>query len=152
MGSSSPSPALPTPRGVDHEKSRGVCLLLVWTSGMFLMRNLPLLPHMGNLIQERLFFYKNNIFTDIFGCAGSLLQFACSSLMAQAFSSCIEHGLLSSCGAQASHCGGFSCFRAQALGSQASVVVAQELSCPIVCGIFSDQGSKPCPLNWQVDS
>ena len=34
---------------------------------------------------------------------------------AWAFSSCGEQGLLSSCGAQASHCGGFSCCRVQAL-------------------------------------
>ena len=32
------------------------------------------------------------------------------------------------CGAWASHCGGFSCCRAQALGTQASVVVAHGLS------------------------
>ena len=32
------------------------------------------------------------------------------------------------CGAWASHCGGFSCCRAQALGMQASVVVAHRLS------------------------
>jgi len=34
----------------------------------------------------------------------------------RAFSSCSEQGLLSSCGVRASHCGGFSCCRAQALG------------------------------------
>ena len=34
----------------------------------------------------------------------------------QAFSSCSESGLLSSCGAWVSHCSGFSCCRAQALG------------------------------------
>ena len=34
----------------------------------------------------------------------------------QAFSSRGERGLLSSCGVQASHCGGFSCCEAQALG------------------------------------
>ena len=34
----------------------------------------------------------------------------------------------SGCGSQASHCGGFSCCRAQALGTQASVVVAHRLS------------------------
>ena len=33
----------------------------------------------------------------------------------QAFSSCSEWGLLSSCGVRASHCGGLSCCRAQAL-------------------------------------
>ena len=32
------------------------------------------------------------------------------------------------CGARASHCGGFSCCGAQALGVRASVVVAYELS------------------------
>ena len=32
------------------------------------------------------------------------------------------------CGARASHCGGFSCFRAWALGARASVVVARGLS------------------------
>ena len=32
------------------------------------------------------------------------------------------------CGARASHCGGFSCCRAQALGARASVVVVRELS------------------------
>ena len=26
------------------------------------------------------------------------------------------------------------------------------LSCSTACGIFPDQGSKPCPLHWQVDS
>ena len=35
------------------------------------------------------------------------------------------------CCAQASHCGGFSCCRAQALGARASVVVAHRLS---ICG------------------
>ena len=34
----------------------------------------------------------------------------------------------SSCGAQASHCGGFSCCRAWALGAQALVVAAHRLS------------------------
>ena len=32
------------------------------------------------------------------------------------------------CGAQASHCGGFSCCGARALGTRASVVVARSLS------------------------
>ena len=31
------------------------------------------------------------------------------------------------CGARASHCGGFSCCRAQALGARASVAVARGL-------------------------
>ena len=33
-----------------------------------------------------------------------------------------------------------------------SVVVVHGLSCPVVHGIFPDQGLNPCPLPWQVDS
>ena len=51
------------------------------------------------------------------------------------------------CGAQAFHCGGFSCCTAQALGMLASVVVVRGLSCPAVCGIFLDQGSNLYPLH-----
>ena len=56
------------------------------------------------------------------------------------------------CRAWASHCGGFSCCREQAPGSQASVVVSHGLSCPAVCRTFPDQGSNLCPLHWQVNS
>ena len=55
------------------------------------------------------------------------------------------------CGARASHCGGFSCCGARALGAQASVVVAHGLSYS-ACGIFPDQGSNLCSLHWQADS
>ena len=58
-----------------------------------------------------------------------------------------EWGLLSSCSAQASHCSGFSCCGAQALGAWASAVVAHRPSCPQACGIIPDQGSNPCPLH-----
>ena len=91
-------------------------------------------------------------------------------LATQAFSSCGE-GILSSCGASASHCSGLSCCRAWALGVQISVVaacglkvaaacglrstgsvaVAHRLSCPAACGIFPDQGSKWCSLNCKAD-
>ena len=75
-------------------------------------------------------------------------------------------GVTLCCGAQASHCGGFSCGGTQALGSQASVVaalglssgsralerssvvVAHGLSCSTACGIFPDQGKNPRPLHW----
>ena len=42
----------------------------------------------------------------------------------------------------------------QSLGSRvwASVVVAHGLRCPTACGIFSNQGWNPCPLNWQTGS
>ena len=44
-----------------------------------------------------------------------------------AFSSCSERGATLHCGARASHCGGFSCCGARALGTWASVVVAHGL-------------------------
>ena len=71
---------------------------------------------------------------------------------AWAFSSCGEQGLLSSCCAWASHCGGFSCCGAWAPGGVGSVFVACGFSCSVACGIFLDQGSNPCPLRWQADS
>ena len=46
-----------------------------------------------------------------FGCAGFLWL----------------HGLFSSCGARASHCGGFSCYGAQVLGCVGSVVAVPGL-------------------------
>ena len=81
-------------------------------------------------------------------------------------------GPLSSCCARASHGGGFSCCRAQALGclgfsrcspwaqhlwllgsrTQAQVAVAHGLSCPGACGTRLTQGSSPCPLRWQLGS
>ena len=73
-------------------------------------------------------------------------------------------GATLSCGMQASHCGGFSCCRAQSLGfvgfsSCGSwaleywlVVVVHGLSCSAACGIVLDQGSNLCPLHWQVGS
>ena len=70
----------------------------------------------------------------------------------------------SCCGVHASHCRGFSCCGAQALGTQASVAVtlrlsntasaavARGLSCSAACGIFPDQGSDPSVLHGQADS
>ena len=49
------------------------------------------------------------------------------SLLHRLFCSCGERGLLSSRGAQASHCSGFSRCRARALGDWASVVVTHGL-------------------------
>ena len=68
-----------------------------------------------------------------------------------------------------SHCGDFSCCRAQALGLQwlphvgsvvmvprlqstGSIAVVHGHSCPMACGIFPDQGLNPCLLHWQMDS
>ena len=73
--------------------------------------------------------------------------------------------------ASRSHCGSFSCFGPQALGTWASVVgihglsnagpklknigsvvVVHRLSCSGAYGIFLDQGSNPCLLHWKADS
>ena len=89
------------------------------------------------------------------GCAGS-------SLLCRLFSSCGQPGLLSRCGAQVLLW--LSCCRAQALRhtgsvvtapalwSTGSVAVAQGACCSMAHGIFSDQGSNPCLLHWQVNS
>ena len=78
------------------------------------------------------------------------------------FSGCGKWGLLTSCGAWASHCGDLSCCGVQALDSSGfssccsqahgPVVVAHRLSCSAGCGIFLDQELNPCPLHWQMDS
>ena len=75
-----------------------------------------------------------------------------------AFSLVVESwGLLSSCGAQISHCGSFSC------GARASVVVAPRLqgtgcivmvhglSFSMACEIFPDQGSNLSPTLAKAD-
>ena len=92
-----------------------------------------------------------------FGCIGSSLRHA-GFLWLQQASATLR------CGAWASHCGGFSCCRAWALGTWASaivacglqsagsVVVAHGPSCSAACGILLDQGSNPCSLHWQADS
>ena len=48
-------------------------------------------------------------------------------------------------------CSGFS-LQWLLLWGKSSVVAAHGLSYSAVCGIFSDQGSNPCPSCWQVDS
>ena len=62
--------------------------------------------------------------------------------------------------AQTSHCGGFFCCGAWALGhmgfsscslGKGSILVANRLCCSEACGIFLDQGSNLCLLHWQAD-
>ena len=66
--------------------------------------------------------------------------------------------LIAASGGQSSlRCAGLSLSRPlllQSTGSRraGSVVVAHGLSCSMACGIFSDQGSNPCPLHWHADS
>ena len=71
----------------------------------------------------RFFFF--NLF--IFGCVGS-------SLLCVGFLQLRRAGATLCCGAWASHCSGFSCCRAQALGTQASVVVTHGLRS---CGLWA---------------
>ena len=81
---------------------------------LFFLIYLVLVVALGivNLLLIKKFF--NYLF--IFVCAGS-------SLMPGLFSSWSKWGLLSSCGAWASHCGGFSCHGVQTLGYVGSVVM-----------------------------
>ena len=65
------------------------------------------------------------LFVFIFGCV-------VSSLLCAGFLQLRRVGATLRCGARASHCGGFSCCRAQAPGARASVVVACGLSS---CGL-----------------
>ena len=97
------------------------------------------------------------IYVFISGCAGSPLLFGF-------FSRCGERGPLSSCGAQSSHCSGFSCCRARALGMQASVavtsglqslcsmVVAHRLCYSPVRGVFPNQTRTPVSRIGRGDS
>lgn len=73
------------------------------------------------------------------GCSGSLLLRVDSS-------SCGRPGLLSVRCSGSSHGRGVSYCGAWALGTQTSAVAAHRLSCPVVCGLFLDQGSNICPL------
>lgn len=75
-------------------------------------------------------------------------------------SSCGEMGLLSSCDTRAAHCSGFSCcggalaLRCMSISccsSRGSGNMAQGLSCPVICGIFPNQRSNPCPLYCKAD-
>ena len=66
----------------------------------------------------------------------------------EAFSTCRDQGLLSSCSARAPQWP--ACCGAEAL-ELGLVVVAHGFCCPAACEIFLDQGSKICPLYWQTD-
>ena len=63
-----------------------------------------------------------------------------------------------SCRAWVSHCRGFSCCRAWALGQMAfshysfQALQHRLCGCCKACGIFPDQGSNPCPRYWKEHS
>ena len=109
--------------------------------------NLQLVAHYLSSFHAFLFhiaLLKNNLFIYFWLCLVSLAALGLSLVAARGAALC--------CSARNSYCGGFSRCGAWALGIQASVVVAQRLRCSTACGIFLDQGSNPCPLNWQADS
>ena len=88
-------------------------------------------------------FNKLFIYLFIFGCFGS-------SLLRAGFLQLRRVGATLHCGARASHCGGFSCCGARALGARASVVMARGLSscgtrAKLLCGMWDlpGQGMKP---------
>ena len=87
-------------------------------------------------------------FVLIFGYPGSLL-------LRQFFPSCSVRASLHggfSVGACQLQSTWASVAAAPGLLSTGSIVVMNALSCPVVCGIFPDQGSNPCRLQWQADS
>ena len=90
----------------------------------------PLIGHtcLFLLLNLKIFFYLINLIYLFIKLFLAVLSFRC----------CLR--VFSSCGAQASHCGGFSCHGAGALGTQASVVAMHRLNCPLPCGIFLDWG------------
>ena len=73
-----------------------------------------------SVIASIVFFLKKHIYFFL----AALVLHCC----AWTYSSYNELGLISSCGVWASHCSGFSCCRAQALGEWSSGVVAHGLS------------------------
>ena len=117
------------------------------------------------ILQNYLFIYLK-LFIHLFLALVGL----CSCV--QAFSSCSEQGLLSSCGAQVSHCGGFSCFGARLLGSGAfrscstrayqlwarglqsveSTVVAHGLSCATHMETSQTTDRTCVPCRWILNS
>ena len=119
--------------------SRGVGVRASYDHYMALGGPFPLEP--GFLF----FFHKFILFIFICGCV-------VSSLLCAGFLQLWRVGATLRCSAWASHCSGFSCCGAWALGARASVVVAHGLSCSVACGILPDQGSNLCPLHWQADS
>ena len=87
---------------------------------------------MNNYKTKYIHIFLNYLF--IFGCIGS-------SLLHAGFLQLCGARVTLHCGAQASHCGGFSGCRAQALGMWASVVVARGFSS---CGLWALERRLSC--------
>ena len=98
------------------------------------------------MCQNFLSFFKINLFIYLFL---AVLGLCCC---VQAFSSCSERGLLFVAVRRLLIAVASLVAEHRLQGGKASVVVAHRLSCSTTCGIFPDQGSNLCPLNWQADS
>ena len=93
-------------------------------------------PPRMSLTQHRdaIFFFFFLVFNFIYLSIYLFLAVLGLCCCTQAFSSCGEPGATLCCGALTSHCGGFACCGARALGAWASVVVAHGLSS---CGTWA---------------
>ena len=121
-----------------------VFLLLSFRSSLYI----PSLKRISDIWLQMLsppllFFYCWFICLFLFGCSGSS-RLHPSFLWWQQVVPPLH------CSAGASHCSGSPGLRAQALGAQASGVVARRLACSMACEISLDQESNPRPLHWQV--
>ena len=119
-----------------------------------LLSFVPCCSYFFILLLRMTIFKKNYLFILLFGCAGS-------SLLYSLFSSCVERGLLPSCGAWASHHGEWaqvdhrlkdtraSAVVAPGLYSAGSIVVVHGLSYSAACRTLLDQGSNLyCVGKW----
>ena len=117
------------------------------------------LAHVHNIIASWLSHLDSlSLFNDFIYLFMAVLGLHC---YAGAFPNCGEQGLLSSWGAQTSHCGGFCCGPAWAQGhsgfsSCGLKVLEHRLNSSAylaaASGIFLNQGLYPCLSHWQVDS
>ena len=140
-----PSPYMPFPRPPHWQPL--VCSLYPTGSTSRTKLNDNLIREMNNYIYIYIYTY---IYTYFFFFL-LICCWLCRVFIATwTLSRCSEQGLLSHCGSQAPHYGGFSRCGAWALG--ASGVVADTLSCSAASGIFPDQGSNLCFLPRQADS
>ena len=104
------------------------------------------LIRMAMTLETALFLPPGFSFLKIFIYFFAYLWFCWVSIAAWTFSRCGSRaqGLRSSCGAGASHCGGFSCGARALQGAWASVVVAPRLSCSVAQGVLvSRPGIEP---------
>ena len=91
------------------------------------------------------FFFNWQVYLFIFGCAWSSLLHGLSLVVVSRGHFC--------CSAQNSHCSGFSCCGALAVGSWASIVVVHRLSSstPVVSSGTRDQTHVSCIGRWMLN-